>query len=228
MIKTLTIAIPTKGITDPAFAVALRLLDIPAEQYSVLYVSGADVAVARNLLATRAMEVADYIFMVDDDVLPPINAITQLAKHEKDIVSGLYFAKQEPHFPQIFLKNKDNPERYDSIEKYKKDSLIEIDACGGGCLLIKSDVFRKLKKPYFQYIPKGEDHPRKGEDFYFCEKARDAGFRIYADTSVICKHIGTKYITAEHWDISVEHLKALREKMGEEKFKEWRKQFYDN
>lgn len=227
MISTLTIAIPTKGITDPAFAVALRLLDIPAEQYSVIYVEGADVAHARNLLAEKAMEVADYIFMVDDDILPPINAIAQLAKHEKDIITGLYFAKQEPHFPQIFLKNEEVANRYDAIQEYKKDSLIEVDSCGGGCLLIKSDVFRKIKKPYFQYIPKGEDHPRKGEDFYFCEKVRDAGIKIFADTSVICKHIGKKYITAEHWNISLEHLKALKEKMGEEKFNEWKKQFHE-
>lgn len=238
MKKTLTIAFPSKGICDPSFAVALRLLEIPTERYSVVYVEGADVAVARNLLAEKAKEVADYIFFIDDDVLPPINTITKLLSHDKDIVCGLYFAKQEPHFPQIFLKNyeddlsKDDPTpkwtgRYDCIENYKRDALIEIDTCGAGCMLIKADVFKKLKLPYFQYIPKGEDTPRKGEDFYFCEKARDAGYKIYCDTSIICKHIGRKFIGADHWDMSVQMLKEMKEKMGEEKFKKWKQQFRD-
>jgi len=237
--NTLTIAFPSKGICDPAFAVALRLLEIPTDQYSVVYVSGADVAVARNLLADKAKEVADYIFFVDDDVLPPANTITKLLSHKKDIACGLYFAKQEPHFPQIFLKNyeddlsKDEPTakwtgRYDSIEKYKRDSLVEIDACGAGCLLIKAEVFKKLKQPYFQYIPRGENNPRKGEDFYFCEKAKDAGYKIFCDTSIICKHIGTKYIGPQHWDASVEMLTEMKKRMGEEKFKQFKKQFHDN
>ena len=226
MSRILNISIPTKGITDPAFAVALRLLEVPADQFSVTYVAGADVAVARNLLAEKNKDITDYILMIDDDVLPPMNAIVKLMSHNVDIVSGLYFAKQEPHFPQIFKKNKDS-ERYDCVEDYKRDSLIEVDACGGGLLLIKSDVFKKLTQPYFQYIPKGEETPRKGEDFFFCEKVKEAGFKIFCDTSVICKHIGTKYITAEHWDISLERINEIHKQMGDEKFKEWKKQFYE-
>jgi len=224
----LSIVFPSKGICDPAFAMALRLLEIPADQYSVLYTTGADVAYARNLLAEKVKDVADYIFLVDDDVLPPINTITKLLSHNKDMVCGLYFANREPHFPQIFLKNKEDKTKYDCVENYKKDSLIEIDACGAGCMLIKAEIFKKLKLPYFWYIPKSEDKPRKGEDFYFCEKVKEAGYKIYCDTSIICKHIGKKLIGPEHWDMSVQMLKEMKDKMGEKKFYEWRKQYYDN
>jgi len=226
--RTITIAFPSRGICDPAFATALRLLEIPADQFSVIYVEGADVAYARNILAEKAKNVADYIFFIDDDVIPPINTITKLLKHDKDIVCGLYFSRPEPHFPQIFYKNKEDSERYDCVEDYKKDSLIEIDSCGAGCILIKAEVFKKLKLPYFQYIPKGENNPRKGEDFYFCEKVKESGYKIFCDTSIICKHIGKKLIGAEHWEYSVQMLKEMKEKMGEEKFNEWKKQFRDN
>ena len=224
---TISICFPSKGITDPAFATALRLLEIPGDQYSVLYVEGADVAYARNLLTERAMGVADYIMFLDDDVLPPMNTITKLLAHDKDIVSGLYFSRQEPHFPQIYLKNKEDSQRYDCVENYEKDKLIEIDACGAGCMLIKSEVFKKIKKPYFWYIPAGEDTLRKGEDIYFCEKAKEAGYQIYADTSIICKHLGKKLVGAEHWDYSVQMLREMKEKMGEQKYNEWRKSTYD-
>ena len=224
---TITIAFPSKGICDPAFVAAVRLLEIPADQFSILYTEGADVAYARNLLAERAKGVADYVMFLDDDVLPPINTITKLISHKKDMVCGLYFAKQEPHFPQIFLKNKENAEKYDCVENYERDKLIEIDACGGGCMLIKGEIFKKLKKPYFWYIPSGENTLRKGEDLYFCEKVKEAGYKIFCDTSIICKHIGRKLVGKEHWDYSVEMLREMKEKMGEQKFNEWKKTTYD-
>ena len=227
MAKTLTIAFPSKGITDPAFAQALKLLQIqePFDKYEVNYVAGADSAVARNLLAEKS--VGDYIFFIDDDVLPPLNAIQKLFSHKKDFVSGLYFAKQEPHFPQIFTHNKETKERYDAVYDYPKDELIEVDACGAGCMLINRDIFKKLKQPYFQYIPKSEDKPRKGEDFFFCEKVKKAGFKIYCDTSVICRHIGTKYIGPDHWEISKMRIEELKKQMGDKKFKEFKRKFYD-
>lgn len=219
----LTLAFPSRGITDPAFAVALRLLQLPLtkdDRYEVLYVTGADVAVARNTLALDFK--GDYIFFIDDDVLPPFDTITKLIQHNKDIVAGLYFAKQRPHFPQIFLRSKKTKGRYDSVINYPKNELIEVDACGAGCMLIKKEVFEKLKKPYFQYIPRGEKTPRIGEDFYFCEKVKKAGFKIYCDTSIICKHIGTTYIGPEHWEISNDKLKEIEERMGPEKFEEYK------
>ena len=225
--RTIAIVFPSRGICDPAFAIALRLLEIPADQFSVIYVEGCDTAYSRNILAEKSKGVADYIFFIDDDILPPINTITRLLSHKKDIVCGLYFAKQEPHFPQIFLKNTEDPTRYDCVEDYKKDSLIEVDSCGAGCMLIKAEIFKKLKLPYFWYIPKSEDKPRKGEDFYFCEKVKEAGYKIYCDTSILCKHIGRKFIGAEHWNMSVQMLKEIKEKMGEQKFNEFKKQFYD-
>jgi len=224
----LTIAFPSRGITDPAFAVALKLLQIqePFSKYEVLYVSGADAAVARNVLASNFK--GDYIFFVDDDVLPPPNAITKLYSHNKDVMSGLYFAKQEPHFPQIFTKNKKSKIRYDSVYDIPENKLIEIDACGAGCMLIKRKVFDKLKQPYFQYIPRGEKTPRKGEDMFFCEKVKKAGFKIYADTSVICKHIGTKFIGPAHWDISKQQIEQIKKQLGPKKFEQFKKQHWDN
>lgn len=222
---TFTIAIPSKGITDPAFAIQLRLLDTTGvDKLQAIYVSGADVACARNALTEGA--IGDYILFLDDDTIPPVNVIPKLLSHKKDIVSGLYFSKQEPHFPQIFLENKENKGRFDSIGEYEKDKLIEVDACGAGCLLISKEVFKKLKKPYFQFIPRGEDSPRMGEDFYFCKKAKEAKFKIYCDTSIVCGHLGTKVVTSDHWEMSLGMLKEMRGAMGEEKFNEWKKRFY--
>jgi len=225
----ISIVFPSRGTVDPAFAVALRVLQIPLtkeeDRFEVLYVSGADVAVARNTLALDFK--GDYIFFIDDDVLPPMDTLVKLLKHDKDIVAGLYFAKQRPHFPQMFRKSKKAKGRYDSIIEYPKDDLLEIDACGAGCMLIKKEVFDKLKKPFFQYIPRGENTPRMGEDFYFCEKAKKAGFKIYCDTSIVCKHIGTTYIGPEHWQISLDKLKEIERQLGPKKFEKYKQQMIE-
>ena len=222
---TLTIAIPSKGVCSSRFAIALKLLQTsPFEKIQCITVEGADVAVARNLLVESML--GDYIFFLDDDVIPPMNTIPKLYGRQKDIVSGLYFAKREPYFPQIFHKTKvqgkQMKDRYDAVFDIPENELIEIDACGGGCLLIKKDVFKKLKRPFFQYIPYGEEMLKKGEDFYFSEKAKEAGFKIFCDTSIVCRHMGTASIGQEFWEISKERIKELEEKLGPEKFKEFK------
>jgi len=52
--------------------------------------------------------------------------------------------------------------------------------------------FGRAVVPYFQplVVPDGEGHWYLGEDFAFCERARRAGHRIWADTTVRLFHIG--------------------------------------
>ena len=221
--EILTIAFPSKGITNPAFACALRLLNLdPFRIYETIYISGCDTAVSRNKLANAAK--GDYILFLDDDVLPPPNTIGKLYAHKKDFVSGLYFARQRPHYPQIHTISKEDERRCDSVIDYKRDALIEVDATGGGCMLIKKKVFEKLEEPYFHYIPAEGDAPKMGEDFYFCKKVKKAGFKIYCDTSVVCKHIGETFIGPEHWDFHRAKLTEIEKMMGPKGFEKYKQQ----
>ncbi len=86
-----------------------------------------------------------------------------LAKYHKDIAKG--------EIPTALL-----PPR--------KEDLIECDGVGGGCLLVHRRVFDALEKPYFKCNP----GTQVGEDFYFCRKVREAGFKIYLDPSILCGH----------------------------------------
>lgn len=198
-------------------------------QLEVLYAPNADAAVARNILANNFN--GDYIFFVDDDVIPPMNAIEKLYSHNKDIVAGLYFSRREPFFPQIYettkVEGKEQTGRYDAIFDIPQDQLIEVDACGFGCILIKKEVFDKLETPFFQFIPGTEKQLQVSEDYYFCKKAKDAGYKIYCDTSIKCKHIGTTFIGEEYWEASKERINKMKEQMGEEKFEEYKQKFWD-
>lgn len=56
-------------------------------------------------------------------------------------------------------------------------------------MLIKREVFEKLSVPYFQFVSNenNTEHIRS-EDIDFCDRAKEAGFQIFADTDVVCGH----------------------------------------
>ena len=56
-------------------------------------------------------------------------------------------------------------------------------------MLVRRDVLERMEKPYM----KSEyDHDEvdfvKGEDYYFCEKARELGYKIWIDPHIQCHH----------------------------------------
>lgn len=152
----------------------------------------------RRLKDGSPIEPFTHLFFVDSDTVPPADAVKKLFSHDKEIVSGvtpiLHYDKQKAVWGTLdncFIKQ-DRDAEGKIIRTYavERDSgLQEIIKCGGSCLLIKREVFEKLEKPYFKFLynDEGTEHTQS-EDLYFCNKAREAGFTIWCDTSVICNH----------------------------------------
>lgn len=169
---------------------------------------------ARNICVEEALNDynSDYVFFLDVDVFPPQNIIEKLLAQNKDIVSGPYHSKKPPFHPHAY-KELDNGS-YETIE-IKKNSLLEVDAVGAGCLLIKTNVLKKMTKPWFSTVLPGlnAEHAKDlkfdktqglGEDLYFCKKARNAGFKIYYDNTINnVFHIGAKV----GYDLYLKYLK---------------------
>lgn len=140
----------------------------------------------------------DYMFMIDDDMICPTDLFEKLIKHKVDIVSALAFMRLPPHRPVIFRVE----EGYDAmahteyyvphiVNNYPKDTLLECDAVGFGCALIDMNVIKRMAKPWFMSTTSS------GEDVWFCKRAKDAGARVFMDTSVKLGHIGLPPIITE-------------------------------
>jgi len=133
---------------------------------------------------------AEYVLFIDDDVLVPPNALLQMLNRRKDIVNGVYIGKCEEGFmPLLFREQIAGP-----YVDWKKGEFFQIDSAGCGCTLIKTDVFRKLEKPWFDiyFNLTGKNNAQYGqgtEDLFFYGKCRNAGIEVWADTSIICGHI---------------------------------------
>jgi len=184
----LIIAIPHTGHVTMAWALAFRQLDHPPALYCLN--RGIPLDIARNELASEVFKHdAEWLFFLDSDIIPPRDAIIKLMSHNLDIVGGLYYKRMPPVHPAMWrLAPKPRPEgKYIPIMHFQKGQLIECDVIGMGCTLIHRRVLERLEQPYFKWT---QWWKRDGvsEDFYFCEKAKEAGFRIYCDTSIICRH----------------------------------------
>lgn len=65
------------------------------------------------------------------------------------------------------------------------------------CVMIHRSVFEKLKKPYFDYLLDAEGTRLQcPEDFYFCERAAEAGFTLWGNVNYAVAHAKTVSLEA--------------------------------
>lgn len=143
--------------------------------------SSAPLDVKREGLAESALKWgADYLFFLDSDMRFGIDIFDRLVKWKKDIVSGMYIDR----YGKNICKLKGQKEILKGCIKKKKEQkkLIQIESTGFGCLLVKSRVFRELKRPWFEW------KIGRPEDLDWCIKTNEQGFKIYADPSTFVGH----------------------------------------
>ena len=148
-------------------------------------------AEARNSLVEQAQwEGCSHLFMMDTDQVYPADTLTKLRSHGKDIC-GVLVQRRYPPFDPIFLRREKGGGRFYAIpdEEMFSGKLVEIDATGTGALLFNMAIFEKIEEPWFKVEVNPEG--RTGEDVYFCMKAKEAGFRIFVDTSIEVDHLTT-------------------------------------
>ena len=164
-------------------------------------------AMAREKLVQEALKgEMDYIFMVDDDMLCPIDMMEALIRDieehpEIDVLAPLAHMRNPPHYAVIYTTTEGYDEKAHQpyfvnnfVRNYPKDTLIECDAVGFGAVMIKMDIVKKMKPPYF-FSTTGS-----GEDIYFCIKSKqDAGARIFMDTRIKLGHLSAPKIIDEEY-----------------------------
>ena len=67
---------------------------------------------------------------------------------------------------------------------------LQIHGGGMGCALIKTDIFRQLSYPWYDWVNYANDHRGMlSEDLYFCEKCKQANIPVFTDARVACGHM---------------------------------------
>lgn len=147
-----------------------------------------------------------HILFLDADMTWPTNVLVKmLAHHDKGIVSGLYHLKGGDFAP-VAMRDGFTPDGSTTTQYYHDRGYRETGAelraqevVGMGCTLVPVSVFEAIgPRPWFTY--ENDDHgwPLVSEDVPFCRKAKAAGYDIWLDPTVKCKH-GTTFYISEGW-----------------------------
>lgn len=165
------------------------------------------VSFARERMAESALQIgADYLFMIDDDMLAPVDVFYRLAENDKDICAALAFTRNPDHQPVIYETVEGRDPQNNSfafskfVKNYPRNTLVQCDAVGFGAVLIKTEVFRKVPQPWFFGME------RTGEDLTLCLKARKLGFEVWMDTRIKLGHLGAPTVITEEYSDEWQHL----------------------
>ena len=192
--KRILIAIPTnRNIEAQTFKSIYDLITPRGCIVEFQYFWGYQVDQVRNLIADWTMRNGfDYLFCVDSDIAFTPDTLVKLIAHDRDIVSGVYIQRiPGTHTIEIMRKNIHGGVSHVDWADIKDQGLVPIDGCGFGCVLIKTEVLQAIPYPHFLYHSAIDHANTISEDVHFCNQARDRGFALWCDTSILCEHIGS-------------------------------------
>ena len=174
-------------------------------KYSDIEIIRLKVVKCKNLMREKMLNGGyDYFFSLDQDVIVPRDIITRLLATKKDFVAGVYLGY--PHkegfnptknnianigggkativTPIVWISHPLHPDkvRYLRMEELKPERLIEAMLVGGGSIMLSREILEKIK---FRHV-KGNTN---WDDYWLCKDAKDLGYKVYADTGAMCKHL---------------------------------------
>jgi len=193
------IATPGRNVDMPYLKSLLNTLEVLQQQnisYKFINQYSSQVAAAREgtIMNDNFLDITnnkpllgqatyDVVIWIDSDMEWTPEDFLKLYHSDKDITSGVYVSDQG-----VLMYTPS-----DKAHLTQKDH-IEITHAGFGFIAIKQGVFEKLPRPWFQtqytkQVIDGKDYLIPfGEDYSFCTKARQGGFKIYLDPTVNVTH----------------------------------------
>ena len=156
---------------------------------------GTMIYLARNNLATKAMDNdIEWTMWFDSDmVFPPdtmIRLLNTAIDRRIDILSTVCYRRRPPYSPVLFdkLTIDEKTGWADFTERTEvPDEIFEVAATGFACTLVNTRVFREVRNINYSMF---QPIYNNSEDLSFCWRARQAGFKIYADPSLNVGHVG--------------------------------------
>lgn len=158
-----------------------------------------DIAEMRNDLVREAIRNdCTHLFMMDSDEVCPPETIPRLFKHQADIVCPIVNKRYPPFEPVAYYE--DGRNALEGFEKWNGfRPVLEIATAGTGCMLIDMRVFSLIGEPWFKFARTADGAKLIGEDILFCHRVREAGAKIYLDTSIEVSHLTTFAVTMDFY-----------------------------
>lgn len=129
---------------------------------------------AHNMLVEDARRHnCSHLLLLETDNTFPHDALLRLLAHDKPIVGASYLMRSAPHW--AMGRELDTTKPID----VSSGGVREVSRLPVGCILIRMDVFDALSAPIWETPWNGKTF--ETDDYYFCDKARSAGFSVWCD-----------------------------------------------
>ena len=187
------IAVPCMDQVPAPFAQSLAMIRKPDDDVACSFQMGSLIYTSRNNLALQAMKAEfDYMLWLDSDMVFQQDLLIKMKQvmDEKDLdfLTGLYFRRVPPFTPVLF-DQLDIEDGFCTWTDWKDvpEGMFKIGGCGFGCVLIKTDVLFDVQSKFGEMF---NPIANMGEDLSFCWRARQCGYDIWCDPSLVCGHVG--------------------------------------
>ena len=205
------VLVPANGPVEKECEHALR--ELSKRGYEVRQVGGyAAIDAARNEMSSTALRDGfDETIWIDSDIGFDPDDVDRVRNHQLPLCCGIYPKKGLREIACHVMPGTQ------CVDFGENGGLLEILYAGTGFLHVRREVYDSIREelslpacnehfgpavyPYFQPMTVG--HPRSGgswylgEDYAFCERARQCGYKIMADTTIRLTHIGRYGFTWE-------------------------------
>ncbi len=148
-----------------------------------------DIVSSRTWLVNEAIKNGGtHILFVDSDMQFMMSSLGKLLAHDKEIVGVEYNKRQ---FPLEGV--------YKPMTERSETELYEASHTGMGLMLIKLSIFQDPKfgigidgkrNAWFNFGRDSQGALAMGEDAWFSNVARDAGYKTYIDPTIKVRHLG--------------------------------------
>jgi len=224
--STCVILVPVSTHVEPECEERLDLLE--KRGYEVWRLIGrGGVDHSRSLLATMALAKGfKELFWIDADVIFDPEDVDRFRSHNLPIVGGIYAQRVAAGGIASFWTEGFHKEKQFVVGK--GGGLMETLYTGTGFLYTKAEVYPKIQKhwdlpecnrklgaplvPYFMpfWIELEGEYRCLVDDYSFCERARQAGYKIMVDTTIRLWHLGKYRYGWEDTQIAMRRLESFQ------------------
>jgi len=197
------VLVPYVTHIDPRCEEGLRELETRGIEVR-RYQSTASIDRARSDAATEALDKGfDELIWIDSNMRFDADDVERLRSHDLPVVAGVY--------PQDGVQDLVLRLAEDTTELKMGDGggLCEVRYVGAGFLCTQRIVYEAIQReytlplcntrsgkrtvPYFLPMVAADLHEYMylGDDYAFCERARQAGYKIMVDTTILLGHVGS-------------------------------------
>ena len=176
------IGFPALDRVNTDFALCLAVLTRMCRHEMILLRGSSNLQHARNMVVEGALaHHADYLLLVDTDMIFPGDTVERLLAHEKDIVGCAY--RRRGGDMDILVRPIPEP----------MTGCRPVELLPTGLMLIKMSVFETWERPWFWFGTNEETRRLAGEDLIFCHEAHKRGYELWCDWD-LSKEVGHRWL----------------------------------